>query len=203
MESMPGKIILVRHGETQANRLRCFAESDEILLTDAGKRQAEELAHRLAARFQPDALFSSPFVRARQTSEIIARALKIPSEILVGLHERDFGCLKGQPYGRLGEMMSADALCDPARSWMWTPPGGESLDDVRRRAVAAIDNLRDRYPAQELIVVSHGAVIQAICAHVTGEWTETSVPPNCGMVVIGYQEQTWHHPTLPDDWEIL
>jgi broad specificity phosphatase PhoE len=203
MPQTSGKILLVRHGETDANRLRCFAESDEIFLTGAGERQAQELAARLAASFRPHALFSSPFVRARQTGEIIARTLKIPSDVIAGLHERDFGCLKGQPYGRLGEMMSADILCDPARSWMWTPPGGESLDDVRRRAMAAIDNLRELYPAKELIVVSHGAVIQSICAHITGQWTEKSVPPNCGMVVIGYEAQTWHHPTLPDDWQIL
>jgi broad specificity phosphatase PhoE len=203
MRQARGKIILVRHGETHANRLRCFAESNEIVLTAAGERQAEELAQRLAARFQPDLLFSSAFPRARQTGEIIARTLNIQSEILTGIHERDFGCLKGQPYGRLGELMLSDALCDPAKTWLWTPPGGESLHDVQRRAVAAIEELRDRYPDKEVVVVSHGAVIQAIYAHVTGVWTEASVPPNCGMVVIGYEALMWGQPALPDAWEIL
>jgi broad specificity phosphatase PhoE len=198
-----GKVILVRHGETEANRLRCFALSDEIPLTEDGRRQAEQLARRLAGKFRPQVLVSSPFLRARQTGEIIAGTLQIESEVMPGIHERDFGCLKGLPYGRLGEMMLTDALCDPARTWMWTPPGGESLDDVRRRAVAVIEELRVRYPAQEVIVVSHGAVIQAICAHVTGEWSEASVPPNCGVVVIEHEAQMWAQPLLPDDWESL
>jgi broad specificity phosphatase PhoE len=198
-----GKVILVRHGETEANRLRCFAASDELPLTEGGHRQAEDLAHRLARKFRPEVVVSSAFLRARQTGEIIARALRIETEVRAGIHERDFGCLKGLPYGRLGEMMLTDALCDPARTWMWTPPGGESLDDVRRRAVAVIEDLRVRYPEQEVIVVSHGAVIQAICAHVTGEWSEASVPPNCGVVVIEHEPQMWAQPLLPDDWESL
>jgi broad specificity phosphatase PhoE len=197
------RIILVRHGETEANQLKCFAGSDEIPLTEGGRRQAEELAQRLAGRFHPQVLVSSAFLRARQTGEIIARALGVESEVVAGIHERDFGCLKGLPYGRLGQMMLTDALCDPAQWWMWTPPGGESLDDVRRRAVAALEELRVRYPEREAILVSHGAVIQAICAHITGEWMESSVPPNCGIVVIEHAEQQWTQPIAPDDWMSL
>ena len=197
------KLILVRHGETQANRLRCFAESNETPLTETGLRQAGELAHRLAERFRPDAVCSSSFLRARQTGEIIAHTLEIRSEVIAGIHERDFGCLKGQPYDRLPEMMSADAHCDPARTWMWTPPGGESLEDVRKRVAAAIDDLRARFPAQEVIVVTHGAVIQAICAHATGQWTEASVPPNCGIVEIEHDGRSWSRPLLSGDWDSL
>src|SRR5579863_2859447 len=52
----------------------------------------------------------------------------------------------------------------------WSPEGGESLDDVRRRAIEAIGSLRDRYAREEIVVVTHGAVIQAVCG--------VSVPPN-------------------------
>jgi broad specificity phosphatase PhoE len=186
VEPHEGRIILVRHGETEANRRRCFADSDEIPLTDAGRVQSREVALRLSREFRPDVLVSSHFLRARQTSEIIANALGLATEPIQGIHERDFGSLKGHPYERLGE---APSLTEP---WLWSPPGGESLDDVRRRAMAAMDTLRVRYPGCEIVVVTHGAVIQSICAHITGEWRDTSVPPNCGIATILYDVGGWN-----------
>jgi broad specificity phosphatase PhoE len=196
-QSHPGRVILVRHGETEANLRRCFADSDDIPLTDAGRLQAHELALRLAREFRPEVLVSSTFLRARQTSEIIGRVLGLEMETIQGIQERDFGCLKGQPYKRLGESMSRDGLDDPAsRVRTWRPAGGESLEDVRRRSIQAIEVLCDRYPGREIIIVSHGAVIQAVCAHITGEWSDASVPPNCGVVTVDYDAQSWTVPPV-------
>ena len=181
---MAGRIIVVRHGETEANRAGCFADSDEIPLTDTGRLQAQDAGERLAAEFRPQHLFSSSFARARETSEIIAAMLRLEVEIIEGLHERNFGCLKGHPYARLGELMAADPFCDAARTWTWSPPGGESLEDVRRRAVAAVDEVRKRHGGQEVVIVCHGAVMLALSAHVTGNWAEAAVPANCGFLVI-------------------
>ena len=196
-QSHGGRVILVRHGETEANLRRCFADSDDIPLTDAGRVQAHELALRLAREFRPEVLISSTFLRARQTSEIIGRVLGLEVEMIQGIQERDFGCLKGHPYKRLGESMSRDGLGDPASLMRtWKPAGGESLEDVRRRSIQAIEALRDRYPGREITIVSHGAVIQAVCAHVTGEWSDASVPPNCGVVTVDYDAQGWTVPPV-------
>lgn len=180
-----GRLILVRHGETAANVRRVFADSDDIPLTEAGRLQSEQLAQRLAREFRPDVLVSSQFARARETCEIIGRVLGLAPEAIAGVHERDFGDLRGHPYVRLGE----------------APHLAEPLETVRARAIAAIDALRERYPAHEIVVVCHGAVIQSICAHITGVWSEESVPPNCGVVVIEYDARGWHAPVLSGDWE--
>lgn len=180
-----GKLILVRHGETAANLRRVFADSDDIPLTESGILQAEQLARRLMREFRPDVLVSSHFRRARQTSEIIGRVLGLTPEHITGIHERDFGNLKGHPYMRLGE----------------APHLAEPLEAVRARAIAAIEILRERWPAREIVVVSHGAVIQSICAHITGIWSEASVPPNCGLVVIEYDARGWRAPVLSGDWD--
>jgi probable phosphoglycerate mutase len=199
-----GKIILVRHGETEANRLRHFA-LDGVPLTETGCLQAYELALRLKREFRPHALVSSEFPRARQTSEIIGRILGLDSETAPGLHERDFGCLKGKPYEELGQMMTLEGFFDPdvldRKPWLWRPAGGESLDDVRVRAMTAIESLRFPHSGGEVVVVCHGAVIQAVCAHITGEWSEVSVPPNCGIATVEYGPGGWDTPVLPDCWE--
>jgi 2,3-bisphosphoglycerate-dependent phosphoglycerate mutase len=196
------RIILVRHGETEANRLRRFAVSDDIPLTETGRAQARELAAHLAKEFRPDRLLSSPYMRARQTGEIVAAALNLTPEILPGIHERDFGCLKGHPYERMGEMMLSDSDYNPSTPWLWTPPLGESLENVRRRAISALESI----PAgshREIVLVCHGAVIQSICAHITGEWRESHVPPNCGYAVIESTPQGWTGPVISGDWESL
>ncbi len=177
MESKQGcRIILVRHGETEANRRGRFAESDETPLTETGRLQAHRLALRLAREFRPAALISSGFLRARETSEIIARTLALETEIIEGIQERDFGSLKGHPYERLADTIVPDL---------------ESEESVRSRAVAALEFLRVRYACQEIVVVSHGAVIRAICAHITGNGSDAVVPPNCGIQVIEYGKRGW------------
>ena len=110
--------------------------------------------------------------------------LRLELEIIEGIHERNFGCLRGHPYARLPEMMAADPLFDGEKPWMWSPEGGESLEDVRRRAVAVLDEVRTRYRGQDVVVVCHGAVMLAISAHLAGSWDEAAVPANCGFLVV-------------------
>jgi alpha-ribazole phosphatase len=189
-------VILVRHGETEANRKRCFADSPDLPLTETGDRQAHDTARLLANEFRPARVYSSEFLRARQTAAIIGSCLDVGVEVLAGIHDRDFGSLNGSPYERLGELMSDDPGCSPAEASRWSPPGGESLEDVRLRAVKAIETVITRHSREEAIVVCHGAVIQAICAHIRGEWNEADVPPNCGIVRVRSAGQNWEFAAL-------
>jgi broad specificity phosphatase PhoE len=60
-----------------------------------------------------------------------------------------------------------------------------------------------RYAGREIVVVCHGAVIQAVCAHVTGEWSQASVPPNCGIVTIAYDVNGWGRPVVSGEWDLI
>ncbi|MCU1261186.1 MAG: Phosphoglycerate mutase [Bryobacterales bacterium] len=181
---MEARIILVRHGETEANRLGCFAASEDIALTDTGREQAEELALKIQTQFRPHKVISSAFHRARQTAVIIARQLGLPVEVIPGIQERDFGCLRGEPYERMGGIMRKDNLYDPERRWLWAPEGGESLEEVRLRAIGALEKIQTCYPQEEVVVVSHGAVMESVVAHLANNWKTACVPPNCGMVLV-------------------
>ncbi len=190
------RIILVRHGETEANVRGHFADSDEIPLTEKGRLQAHALAARLARDFKPTALISSTFLRARQTSDILAAMLGLKVETVEGIHERDFGSLRGHPYSRVAEIMPASHMNDPEKVRTWKPEGGESLDDVRLRAIAALEALRVRYAGRQIVVVCHGAVIRSICLHVTGDWRDDYIVPNCAALVMEHTEQGWQPPVL-------
>lgn len=194
-----GKLIMVRHGESEGNRDRRFTISPDVPLTELGHQQARKAAERIAKRFRPERIISSPYRRARQTSEIIAGELGLPIEVIHDLHERDLGALKGESYDLLRELVQQDPDYDPKQGWLWRPEGGESYEDVRRRVIVAIEDIRARYPEDELVVVSHGGVMLSMWAHVTGRWEGAHLPPNCGIVLIEHEPDRMHPPKIIEE----
>jgi len=193
-----GKLILVRHGESLANRGRIFAE-DHTPLTDLGFAQALEVAGRIAARFRPTALVSSPLMRARQTAEVIGQQLGLAIEVVPGLEESDFGFLKGQSYEIYHRVIQRDPTFDKNAAWRWVPEGGESTEQAGRRVVPVLERLAARHPREEILVVCHGMLMVAIWAHLTGSWHGFDVPPNCAVLVIEHEAGKLDPPVLVED----
>jgi broad specificity phosphatase PhoE len=195
----PGRLILVRHGESESNFARSFSASPDIELTERGLQQAHEVARRIKARFTPQAVLSSHFRRARQTADIIGTELNLTVEVLDDIHERDLGTLRGHAYETLRAMVKQAPNYDPAKGWLWRPQDGESYEDVRIRALAAFERLRLRFPEHETVVVSHGGVMLAMWAHLTGQWRGAHLPPNCGIVLIEHDGERFHAPRIIED----
>lgn len=182
---MNRKLLLVRHGETEDNFDGRFAASDDTPLSERGVDQIQQTARQLCADYSPDLLLTSAPRRARQSAELLAEVFGLEVSVLPGIQERGFGCLRGQVYARMGELMMADPVYDPAHLWNWSPEGGESLEDVRARAINAL-NAVGAMGGGVALVVTHGAVIQAVCAHLTGRWDESFVPMPGQLVIIEY-----------------
>jgi broad specificity phosphatase PhoE len=194
-----GKLIFVRHGETDANRERIFAISDDIPLNETGRRQAYESATRIAKRFCPQRVLSSYFLRARQSAEIIAKELELPLGIFDGIHERDLGCLKGEPYEKELELAEQDPEYDSSRKWLWRPLGGESFEDVRLRVGDALEALRQQYGGEEVVVVTHGGVMLSLWSHLANSWEGAEAPANCGLILVSYDADRFLSPELVED----
>ncbi|HEX4211561.1 MAG TPA: histidine phosphatase family protein [Candidatus Binataceae bacterium] len=195
----PGRLILVRHGESEGNRDRRFTISPDVELTEIGRKQALDAAQRIRLRFKPELIISSPFRRARQTSAIIAAELNLPVEVVEEIHERDLGALRGESYDKLRELVKLAPDFDPKQGWLWRPEGGESYEDVRRRVKAAFDLLRTRFPEHEVVVVSHGGVMLSMWAHITGKWEGAHLPPNCGIVLVEHDGERFDTPLIIED----
>ena len=187
-----GKLIMVRHGESEGNAIRRFTTSGEAKITDLGRRQAREAANKIKLMYKPTLVIASTFARARETGLIIATELAIPIEYEHDFREMSLGELAGQPY----ESVAKDPTFDPKRSWMWRPPGGESHEDVLKRVAPKLDSVIHKYPEDEIVVVSHGGVMRAVWAHVTGSWENAHVPPNCGIVVIEHHGGRYREPEV-------
>jgi probable phosphoglycerate mutase len=187
---------MVRHGESEGNRDRRFTMTTETPLTVLGIEQARRVGRQIARQFKPEVIVSSPFARARHTSEIIAAEMRLPIEVVHDLHERDLGCLKGQSYDALREMVRTDPDYDPTNGWAWRPEGGESYEDVRCRVMAAVHELRERYVSREIVIVSHGGVMLSVWADITGAWHGAHLPPNCGVVLVEHDRERLFPPMI-------
>lgn len=182
--SASGRLVLVRHGESEGNRTQTFTESPLVPLTPAGRAQARRAGQEIARRYQPVRLVASPFTRAQETAFILAAVLGLPVEIEPVWREQSLGRLAGKPY----DSVLADPNFDWAQVWTWRPPDGESLVDVRTRIAAGADRLLQQSAAGDIVVVTHAGVMQAVWAHVTGAWTDVPVPPNAALLVIEREE---------------
>ena len=182
-----GRLILIRHGESEGNRDRVFTLTPDVPLTDVGRTQVSAAAEWVATRYRPSEIVSSPFLRARQTAAILADRLALGVRIEEDLREQSYGGLAGQPYATL-----RGTDYDPGSYWLWRPPGGgETLVEVAARAGAALDRVAASAPAADLVVVSHGGVMMALWQHVTGDWLQGRVARNAGLVVVEHLGGRW------------
>ena len=182
-----GRLVLIRHGESEGNRERTFTRTPDVPLTDAGRAQVQVAAEWIATRYRPLHLVSSPFLRARQTATILSERLGVPVQIEHDLRERSYGTLAGEPY-------TAALSCagyDPAAYWNWCPPGGETLTDVVARAGAVLDRIASGASGKDVVVVSHGAVMLALWRHATGAWWTGRVARNAGMIILEHEGGRW------------
>jgi broad specificity phosphatase PhoE len=182
------RLILIRHGESVANAQRRFTYGPFEPLTSRGRAEALAIAALMRARFDPVALYASPFVRALETAQQVGRVLGLLPQAVEELREQDFGALRGHPY--------ADYGMDPAAQgigrWSHRPPGGETLEEVARRAGAALHSIARAHLGEEVVVVSHGGVMAALRGFAVGSFEDTPVATgNAAGYVLHYREERW------------
>ncbi len=180
MPDRPLKLYLIRHGQTEWNAARRVLGRTDIPLDDTGLAQAAALGERLGP---VDATWSSPLARARQT----AAALKgPPPTLLEGLTEMDQGELDG-----LGEVELLARHGEILLAWRGDPtgvrlPGGETMDEVQARGLAALAHVA-AHSEGRVAVVTHQIVISAALCALAGEplsrWRSHS-HPNCAWTEI-------------------
>jgi probable phosphoglycerate mutase len=155
---MTARLILVRHGQIEANLTQRWHGSTDEALTEQGRVDARRVAEFLGrTRPQIGTVYTSPAQRAHTTASAIADALGVPLFVVPALSEYAIGVFEGESYADLAarhrffEQADADIT--------WAPPGGESLETVGARVVAAWQSIARDHPSSETVVVSHGAAI--------------------------------------------
>lgn len=167
--TIPGRLFLVRHGETDWNREGRLQGGKDIPLNGLGRMQAEEAARRLKA-LTPDYAtvdyVCSPMERARETMTILRRELELPPDgfrIDERLRELTFGDWEGFTWREIRKSAKASerelARARESDKWGFVPPGGESYRMLAERIRPVLEGL-----APDTVMVSHGGVARAVLA---------------------------------------
>jgi broad specificity phosphatase PhoE len=157
------RLILVRHGETRANREFRYIGARDDALTEHGQAQAEKLAGALST-LPVAAIYSSPLQRAYHTALPIATHHSLAVQVVDDLRESNFGEWEGLSRAEV-LAQDADHLLSWERDSSIAPPGGESLESMHRRVLAFVEKLARTHPDQTAALVSHVGPIKAVlCA---------------------------------------
>lgn len=159
-------VLLVRHGQTPTTGTTLPGRAKGLHLAEAGIRQAERAAERIAEMERVDALYTSPLERARETAAPIGRAVGLRPKVERGLLEADFGEWTGGELKALMKLPEWNTVQRAPSTFRF--PGGESFAEMQHRIVSTLDRLRAAHPGGTIVCVSHADPIKAAVAHALG-----------------------------------
>jgi broad specificity phosphatase PhoE len=145
---------------------KVFRGRADVNLDEVGIKQAELLGKYLS-NWELEAIYSSPVKRALDTANIVARYQKVAVRIAEGLIDFDFGEWQSLPEQEVKRRYPAIL-----NEWHNNPdkvkmPGGESLEDVRMRAVEVVSDVLSKHQGNVLLV-SHRVVIKVLICYLLG-----------------------------------
>ena len=164
---MTTSLYLVRHGQTAWNKEEVFRGRTDIPLDETGLKEAE-LAGEYFKALDIEAIHSSPLSRAWQTAQKIAQFHPLDVQPLDGLLDMSFGSWEGHS---LKEVKETDG--ERYRQWREEPhllklPGGETLAEVRARAMSALEKAIRKHPEKTVILVSHRVINKVLICGILG-----------------------------------
>lgn len=193
----PNSLYVVRHGESAGNVARDAAVAAgrpviglatrdvDVPLSDRGEEQAIALGHwfgGLAVEERPTVVITSPYLRARQTTALVARYADLPyadparpSLVDERFREKEFGVLDGLTrVGIADRFPDQAALRSQLGKFYHRPPGGESWCDVILRLRSAFEMLCREYHGERVLVVCHSVVVLCM-RYIIEELTEDEI----------------------------
>jgi 2,3-bisphosphoglycerate-dependent phosphoglycerate mutase len=161
-------LVLVRHGQSEWNRLNMFTGWKDVGLSEEGVSEAHRAGQRLKEQgLHFDSAFASTLRRAHNTLDIILGELgqgKLPTIKAAALNERDYGQLVGINKEEARKRFGADQVQIWQRSYDIAPPGGESLKDTAARVCPFFERwiLPELQEGKNVIVVAHGNSLRSL-----------------------------------------
>lgn len=165
------KIYLIRHGETTGDVEDRYGGSYDDHMTELGRSQLKETANKLLDK-NIEIVFSSPLIRAKESSEIISTVLDCRVEYSDGLRERHYGILGGLT--KQEALTKYPEAVEIYKNPQETPIEGESYSDFQQRVLDTFkDLIKENY--QTIAILSHGGPIKQILGYLN-----MNIPPMLG-----------------------
>lgn len=191
-------MIIVRHGETEGNRLQTLQGQSDTELNEIGRLQVQLLAGRLQKQPPFAAIYSSDLQRTMDTAKIIAEKLPgVPIIPTPALREWNLGQLQGHTWAEL-EKKSPDIrnafrqAGDDIQA-----PGGEKRSELEKRVAACLESLAQKHPNDRILLVSHGGTLRSMFKYVVG------VPKAPNLLPLTSNASYNHIVSVKGAWQLL
>ena len=165
------KLIILRHGESEWNKLNLFTGWEDVNLTDQGKIEAKLAAFAIQnLKVDVNHAYTSELKRASKTLEIVLNVLKkdIPIISDQALNERNYGSLTGMNKDEARNKWGDEQVKLWRRSYDIAPENGESLKDTCNRTIPYFKKniLPKLHDGENVIITAHGNSLRSIIMHV-------------------------------------
>ncbi|OZQ62929.1 histidine phosphatase family protein [Paenibacillus sp. VTT E-133280] len=175
---------LIRHGSTAWNKEGRVQGHTDNPLDAEGFQQAALIAERLSGE-QWDYIYSSDLLRAQQTAEVIAKRLGIElAGIVPGIREMYAGLIEGTTQQERIERWGPD--------WKTLELGLETPEASEIRGSQAIEELAEKHPGCNILIVSHGVILRSILRKLIPELDGTVLLKNTSITRITKSGTSWH-----------
>ncbi len=171
---MHNVLVLVRHGESQWNKLNLFTGWKDPDLSAMGVAEARAAGRVLKAKgYRFDVAFTSDLLRAQHTLDLMLEELGqvgLPTHKSQALNERDYGDLSGLNKDESRAKWGEEQVHIWRRSYDIPPPGGESLKDTAARVLPYYEaKIRPEVQAgRNVLVAAHGNSLRALIMRLEG-----------------------------------
>jgi probable phosphoglycerate mutase len=155
------KIYLVRHGESEWNKLKMIQGQSDLPLTDLGRSQAGKIAKRLKSE-KIDIIYSSDLKRAVETAQIIGKELNLNVSPDKRLREIDFGPWEGKKNKDVLLKYPKEYTTWLQKSYKFKIDGAETLMEVQNRTMSFVNETLDKNPDKNILIVSHNVAIKSM-----------------------------------------
>jgi alpha-ribazole phosphatase len=159
------RLLLVRHGETEANSSERFWGKTDVRLGPVGLRQAEKLRDRLASE-KIDYVYASQMKRALVTAQTIAAPHQVEVTSCPELREIDFGKIEGLKFNEVDTQFPEVTQLWLQRSPQLAYPGGESLVELDARITEFRTRLVKHTEKELVLIVAHSGVLRTLICQV-------------------------------------
>ena len=187
---MSGKLILIRHGESEWNALGKWTGWTDVSITEEGARLSRELGEKL--RDTPiDIAYDSELKRTKETLDAVLEGAKktdVERHESGAINERDYGVYTGMLKEEVKAEIGDEAYLALRRGWDRPIENGESLKDVYTRVLpfylqTIVPELR---AGKNILIVGHGNSLRALLKYIENisdeDISSTEFGHNCAIV---------------------
>lgn len=190
------KLLLVRHGYSEANRLHiCAGSGVDAPLTEEGQRQGDTVSEFIAKNYAVDKIYSSPLRRAQSTLKKLSELTLLPVERVDDLKEISCGDWEGKTFSEIEKIY-------PQAYFLWKndfgraiPTNGESFAHLQERGVNAITRLAEENDGKTIAIAAHAAILRAILSKIkqlpVDEVKDLPWVANASLSVVCYEHGEW------------